>query len=139
VEASTVRKGRRKRRKFDAELRHGATEDVQALREDHGIRYLTVLPSDVKAFAPVVAQLAVYHRVSAPALIERPLIVGPLLGHNARQLPVIGGRQRPADPAQSSLPQPTGGLLPSWSWEFNSRHPLHSISPGQSASGAFAS
>ena len=33
-------------------------EDVQALRERHGISYLTVFPSDVEAFAPVVAQLA---------------------------------------------------------------------------------
>jgi probable F420-dependent oxidoreductase len=33
-------------------------EDVQALRDRHGISYLTVFPSDVEAFAPVVAQLA---------------------------------------------------------------------------------
>ena len=33
-------------------------EDVQALRERHGISYLTVFPNDVEAFAPVVAQLA---------------------------------------------------------------------------------
>jgi hypothetical protein len=33
-------------------------EDVQALRERRGISYLTVFPSDVDSFAPVVAQLA---------------------------------------------------------------------------------
>jgi probable F420-dependent oxidoreductase len=33
-------------------------EDVHRLREDHGISYLTVFPTDVEAFAPVVAQLA---------------------------------------------------------------------------------
>ena len=32
-------------------------ENVQALRERHGITYLTVFPSDVEVFAPVVAQL----------------------------------------------------------------------------------
>jgi len=32
-------------------------EDVQALRERHEISYLTVFPSDVDVFAPVVAQL----------------------------------------------------------------------------------
>jgi len=33
-------------------------EDVQALRERHAISYLTVFPTDIEAFAPVVAQLA---------------------------------------------------------------------------------
>lgn len=33
-------------------------EDVTRLREEHGISYLTVFPTDVEAFAPVVAQLA---------------------------------------------------------------------------------
>ena len=33
-------------------------EDVQALRERHGISYMTVFPGDVDSFAPVVAQLA---------------------------------------------------------------------------------
>ena len=33
-------------------------EDVRRLREQHGISYLTVFPSDVEVFAPVVAQLA---------------------------------------------------------------------------------
>jgi probable F420-dependent oxidoreductase len=33
-------------------------EDVRRLREEHGISYLTVFPTDVQAFAPVVAQLA---------------------------------------------------------------------------------
>ena len=32
-------------------------EDVQALRERHGISYLTVFPSDVEVFAPIIAQL----------------------------------------------------------------------------------
>ncbi|HEY5783920.1 MAG TPA: TIGR03621 family F420-dependent LLM class oxidoreductase [Microlunatus sp.] len=32
-------------------------EDVQALRERHGISYLTVFPSDIDVFAPVVDQL----------------------------------------------------------------------------------
>ena len=38
-------------------------EDVYALRERHGISYLTVFPSDVEVFAPVVAQLG---RTKAP-------------------------------------------------------------------------
>jgi probable F420-dependent oxidoreductase len=33
-------------------------EQVQALRERHGISYLAIFPSDVTTFAPVVAQLA---------------------------------------------------------------------------------
>jgi hypothetical protein len=33
-------------------------ERVRALRERHGISYLTVFPGDVEAFAPVVARLA---------------------------------------------------------------------------------
>ncbi len=33
-------------------------EDVQALRERHGISYIVVFPGDVDSFAPVVAQLA---------------------------------------------------------------------------------
>jgi probable F420-dependent oxidoreductase len=33
-------------------------EDVQALRERHGISYLTLRPTDVDSFAPVVAHLA---------------------------------------------------------------------------------
>jgi probable F420-dependent oxidoreductase len=33
-------------------------EQVQALRERHGISYLAIFPSDVTAFAPVAAQLA---------------------------------------------------------------------------------
>ena len=33
-------------------------EDVQALRERHGVSYPTVFPGDVESFAPVVAQLA---------------------------------------------------------------------------------
>ncbi len=33
-------------------------EQVQALRERHGISYLTVFPEHVEAFAPVVARLA---------------------------------------------------------------------------------
>ena len=33
-------------------------EDVRALRERHGISYLTVFPGDIESFAPVVAELA---------------------------------------------------------------------------------
>jgi probable F420-dependent oxidoreductase len=33
-------------------------EEVRRLREQHGISYLTVFPTDVETFAPVVAQLA---------------------------------------------------------------------------------
>ena len=33
-------------------------EQVQALRERHGISYLAIFPNDVITFAPVVAQLA---------------------------------------------------------------------------------
>ena len=36
----------------------GVVEDVRRLREEHGINYLTVFPTDVETFAPVVAQLA---------------------------------------------------------------------------------
>ena len=32
-------------------------EDVQGLRERHGISYMTVFPGGVDSFAPVVAQL----------------------------------------------------------------------------------
>jgi probable F420-dependent oxidoreductase len=34
------------------------TEQVQALRERHGINYFAIVPDDVTAFAPVVAELA---------------------------------------------------------------------------------
>jgi hypothetical protein len=33
-------------------------EDVRALRERHGISYLTVFPGDVDSFARVISQLA---------------------------------------------------------------------------------
>jgi probable F420-dependent oxidoreductase len=36
----------------------GIGEQVQALRERHGISYLAIFPSDVTSFAPVVAELA---------------------------------------------------------------------------------
>jgi probable F420-dependent oxidoreductase len=36
----------------------GIIEDVQALRDRHGISYLSIFPADVGSFAPVVAKLA---------------------------------------------------------------------------------
>ncbi len=33
-------------------------DDLQALRERHGISYIEVFPHDMEAFAPVVARLA---------------------------------------------------------------------------------
>ena len=35
--------------------RSAIVEDVQALRERHGISYLNIFPGDVDPFAPVVA------------------------------------------------------------------------------------
>jgi hypothetical protein len=38
--------------------RSAIVENVQALRERHGISYLNIFPGDVDSFAPVVAELA---------------------------------------------------------------------------------
>ena len=57
---------------------------------------------------------------------------GPLAGHYARRMPVIQGQLTSG--SQKTHCQPAGAAdrdLPSWSCEFDSRHPLSSIAPSQ--------
>jgi hypothetical protein len=63
--------------------------------------------------------------------IEQQSRAGPFAGPKPELMTVPRGTRRSEQKAHPSRLEQARRFLPSWSCEFDSRHPLHSISPNQ--------
>jgi hypothetical protein len=89
-----------------------------------------VTPLGRSELVGLIGQPPLRHTHCAVAVWAHPAArLGPLAGHYARRMPVIQGQLRAVPDESSPACRRSGRDLPSWSCEFDSRHPLHPKGP----------
>jgi hypothetical protein len=95
-------------------------DSCDRLCANHGRRAIDMTPGLPSHGAGGTSALAAY----AAKRIEHSASLGPHAGHKPGLATAITGRSGGTAPTRFSAPTRPGRILPSWSCEFDSRHPL---------------